>query len=191
MAKIDVTQIEGYADMTPEQKVAALEALQLPEPDHTGFVRKSVFDKTASELADWKRKHREQLSAEEREKQERDEEVAALRQQIADLNRRDTISGHKARFLELGYDAALAAETAVALVDGNADIVFANQKKFLESHDKAYKAQLMNSTSIPPAGKMGDPEKPDFTRMIEDAQAKGDHSAAAYYMRLRNEADQK
>lgn len=191
MAKIDVTQIEGYADMTPEQKVAAFEALQLPEPDHTGFVRKSVFDKTASELADWKRKHREQLSAEEREKQERDEEVAALRQQIADLNRRDTISGHKARFLELGYDAALAEETAVAMVDGNADIVFANQKKFLESHDKAYKAQLMSGTSTPPAGKTGDPEKPDFTRMIEEAQAKGDNSAAAYYIRLRNEAEQK
>ena len=27
MAKIDISKIDGYADMTPEQKIAALEAL--------------------------------------------------------------------------------------------------------------------------------------------------------------------
>lgn len=52
MAKIDTTKIEGYADMTAEQKLAALEALEVPEEvDLSGYVKKSVFDAKASEAA--------------------------------------------------------------------------------------------------------------------------------------------
>ena len=47
MAKIDISKIEGYADMSAEEKLAALEGLEIPEPDYSGFVRKEVFDKTA------------------------------------------------------------------------------------------------------------------------------------------------
>lgn len=52
MAKIDTTQIEGYAEMTAEQKIAALEKMDIPEKvDLTGYVKKSVFDAKASEAA--------------------------------------------------------------------------------------------------------------------------------------------
>ena len=52
MAKIDTTQIEGYAEMTAEQKLAALEKMDIPEKvDLTGYVKKSVFDAKASEAA--------------------------------------------------------------------------------------------------------------------------------------------
>lgn len=52
MAKIDTTTIEGYAEMTAEQKLAALEALEIPEAvDLSGYVKKSVFDAKASEAA--------------------------------------------------------------------------------------------------------------------------------------------
>ena len=49
-------QIENYEYMTVEEKVAALEAY---EPDMSGFVAKSAFDKTASELADKKKQLRD------------------------------------------------------------------------------------------------------------------------------------
>lgn len=55
MAKIDVSTIEGFANMTAEQKVEALANYDFPDPDYTGYVKKDVFDKTASELASWKR----------------------------------------------------------------------------------------------------------------------------------------
>ena len=42
MAKIDTGSIEGYADMTAEEKLAALEGLELPEPDMSGFVAKGL-----------------------------------------------------------------------------------------------------------------------------------------------------
>jgi hypothetical protein len=44
MAKIDVTKIEGYADMTPEEKLKALEGYDVPDPDYSGYVKKDVFD---------------------------------------------------------------------------------------------------------------------------------------------------
>ena len=34
MAKIDISKIDGYADMTPEQKIAALEAFEIEDPDY-------------------------------------------------------------------------------------------------------------------------------------------------------------
>lgn len=44
MAKIDISAIEGYEAMSAEEKLAALEAFEIPEPDYTGFVKKELFD---------------------------------------------------------------------------------------------------------------------------------------------------
>ena len=38
MAKIDINAIEAYEAMSAEEKLAALEAFEIPEPDYTGFV---------------------------------------------------------------------------------------------------------------------------------------------------------
>ena len=61
MAKIDISKIDGYADMTPEQKIAALEAFETEDPDYSGYVKKDIFDKTASELAAKKKELNEKL----------------------------------------------------------------------------------------------------------------------------------
>ena len=62
MAKIDISKIDGYADMTPEQKIAALEAFETEDPDYSGYVKKDIFDKTASELAAKKKELNEKLT---------------------------------------------------------------------------------------------------------------------------------
>ena len=49
MAKIDTSKIEGYANMTAEQKLAALEAYDHPDPDYTGYVKKDALDRATSE----------------------------------------------------------------------------------------------------------------------------------------------
>lgn len=152
MAKIDVTKIDGYEKMTAEEKLAALEAFDVPEPDYSGYVSKAVFDKTASEVAEWKRKHNALLSEDEKKKQEAAEELEELRNKVAIMEKEKKISEHKAQYIALGYDEKLATETAQAISEGDIDKVFANQKKFLEAHDKAYKAQLMGGTPTPPAG---------------------------------------
>ena len=55
MANIDTSKIEGYENMTAEEKVQALEAYAIADPDYSGYVKKDTFDKTASELAQAKR----------------------------------------------------------------------------------------------------------------------------------------
>jgi hypothetical protein len=183
MAKIDVSTIAGYEQMTAEQKVAALEAFETPAPDYSGYVKKDVFDKTASDLAEWKRKHNALLSEEGRNKQESEEELNILRKKVEDLEKDKLVSGHKAQFLAIGYDENLADETANAMANGDTATVFINQKKFLESHDKAFRAKLMGQTSTPPAGSSSKGGT-DYAKMIEDAQIRGDFSAVAYYTRL-------
>lgn len=52
MATIDTSTIEGFDDMTADEKVTALLGLQIPDVvDLSGYVAKSVFDTKATEAA--------------------------------------------------------------------------------------------------------------------------------------------
>jgi hypothetical protein len=183
MAKIDTSKIEGYAEMTPEQKIAALEAVEYDDKSSELERYKNAASKANSEAAEWKKKHNALLSDEEKKKQAADEELSALRRQVEEMQREKLITGNKAQLLALGYDETLAAETAKAMAEGDNDKVFANQKKFLDSDDKAYKAQLMSERSKPPAGGTGS-QNVDYAKLIEDAKARGDFAAEAYYTRV-------
>lgn len=149
MAKIDVTQIEGYADMTAEEKLKALEAYDVPDPDYSGYVSKEQFDKTASELAAKKKELSEKLSEDERQKQEEQEQREELQKKYDTLLRESTISKNKAKLLGLGYEEKLADETAEAMADGNLDKVFANQKKHLDAVEKRVRAEVLKETPKP------------------------------------------
>jgi hypothetical protein len=156
MAKIDVTKFEGYANMTPEEKVALLESFEYDDNASELERYKNAASKANSEAAEWKKKHNALLGEEEQKKQATDEELTALRERVAEMEKKELLAQHKAQFLALGYDESLADSTAKALVDGDTAKVFAAQKKFLESHDKALKADLLKGTPTPPAGEGGE-----------------------------------
>ena len=184
MAKIDVTKIEGYDTMSDADKIAALLKADIPEPDMSGYVSKATFDKTASELASMKKEKRDALSEAEQKDAEKDEKIARLETQVAELTTRETISNYTAQFRSLGYDEKLAADTAKALAEGNMAKVFANQTAFITAHDKAYKAELMGQQgNKPPAGSVPD-GKMDYSALITEASARGDMESVAYYTRL-------
>lgn len=149
MAKIDVSQIKGYADMSAEEKLKALEALDLPDPDYSGYVKKEQFDKTASELAAKKKELNEKMSADEQAKQKEAEERQALEEKYNALLRESAVSKNKSKLLGLGYEEKLADETAEAMADGNLDKVFANQKKFLDGFEKSIRAEVLKDTPKP------------------------------------------
>lgn len=171
MAKIDVSAIEGYADMTPEEKVAALEAHELPEPDMTGWVKKELFDKKASELAAAKKSAKPSEADAQR--------IAALEGQVKTLTEEKQTGEYKAQLMAQGYDEQLAAATAEAMVKGDMTTVFANQKSFLEKHDQTLTATAMQNTPKPPAG--GVPGVADLQKKIDEAYARGDMAAAVAY----------
>jgi hypothetical protein len=150
--KIDTTAIEGYADMTPEQKLAALEGYEIADPDYSGYVKKETFDKTASELSKAKKDILAKMSEDERAQKERDEELQKLRDRNAELEKNAKIAAYKAQYLAMGYDDALATETAQAWADGNSDKVISNTAAFIAAHDKQVKAGMLGEMKTPPAG---------------------------------------
>ena len=155
MAKIDITKIEGYADMSAEDKLKALEAYEIADPDYSGYVKKEVFDKTASELAAKKKELNEKLSAEEQSKIAEQEKLTDLQNKYDALLKENEVSKYKANLLGMGYDDALAAETAQAMADGDTDKVFANQKKHLENVEKKVKAEVLKGTPKPDGNGQG------------------------------------
>ena len=164
--KISTEKIEGYKDMTLEQKLAALESYEIDEPDYSGYVSKEVFDKTASELANSKKQLREKMSAEELKAKEDAEKWDAIVKERDALLREKTIATYKASYLSLGYDENLAISTAEALANGELDKVFANQKKHNESVEKKIRADVLKSTPTPEGGNGSDTmTKEKFSKM--------------------------
>lgn len=189
MAKIDTTRIEGYDKMTPEQKIAALEAFNTPDPDYTGWVKKDLYDKAASDAASWKKKHNELLSDDEKKKQEQEDKFASMEKELSELREAKRVSEFKAKFIAQGYDEVLAEDTAKAMADGDSAKVFANQQKFLDEFAKQVKADALKKTPKPTPGAGGGTGEMDYTKKIEEARTNGDFAAVAYYTRLQAEAE--
>ena len=139
-------KIEGYENMTIEEKLAALEAY---EPDMSGYIAKSVFDKKASEAAELNRQLKARMSEEEAIKAKEAEERAALLARVEELEREKKISTNVNSYLAIGYDDKLARETALALVEGDMETVFKNQKIHIENEKKALKTELLKQTPEP------------------------------------------
>lgn len=175
MAKIDVTQIEGYAEMSAEDKLKALEGFDIPDPDYSGYVKKDVFDKTASELAGVKKQLKDKMTDDEAAKQKEQEEREELQSKYEKLLRESEISKHKAKLLALGYDEKLADETAEAMADGDMEKVFANQKKHLDSVEKRVRADALKDTPKPT------PDGDSKTMTLEKFRKMSPAERAAFY----------
>jgi hypothetical protein len=187
---IDISSIPGYAEMTAEEKVKALEeySFELPKVDSAETDKlKQAVSKANAEAAEWKRKHNALLSDDEKKRQESQEAFEKMEQELTALRKEKVIAEHKAKFLSLGYEESLAVETASALADGDLNKVFANMAAFQETHDKAVLAQNLKSTPVPPAGTSTVDTKSAYDKKIAEAQQRGDMAAVAAYMRLKAE----
>ena len=140
--------------MTIEEIEAALADIELPA-DQTAEVErlKNANSKLSSENAEWKRKHREALSEEERKAQEVADELKQLREQNEKLVRDSNLSKHKAKFLGMGYDETLASDAAEAMVDGDTEKLFSYQQKHQEALEKKIRADALKGTPKPVPGK--------------------------------------
>lgn len=166
MAQIDVTQIAGFEEMTAEQKLDALMALEVPDKvDLSGYVKKSVFDAKAAEASDLSKKLKGKMTEDEQKAAEIAEaaeaaakEKEALLARVAELEKNNTLREYTLGFSNLGFDEKLAAETANLFEEKDSVKFFANMKKFLENYEKAIEKKLMDKTPNPGgnAGNSGD-----------------------------------
>lgn len=181
MPSIDVSKIAGYAEMTAEEKIKALEEYSF-EADYTGYVKKDVFDKTASELASVKKDLRSQMSAEDQQKAEIEATIESLRQsnealtqQIEEQKKINLIAQNKAQLLGTkGYDEKTADAMANAMANGDIASVLKIQKSVIENVEKIAIGNAMANTPDPQAGNTAKmiTSKAEFLSASTEEQAK-------------------
>lgn len=155
--KIDTSKIEGYQDMTAEEKLAALEGydFEAPAPNDDEIRRlKDAVSRANSEAAGYKKQLRSKMSEDEAKAQQEAEAREAMQQELESLRKEKAIQGYQTKFLELGYDAKSAQEAAQAMQAGDFDAVFASQAKFIET---AKKDAVANSLKGQPSLSSGEP----------------------------------
>ena len=140
--------------ITVEEIESALADVEIPADQSAEIERlKSALTKSNSENAEWKKKHREALSEEERKAQETADLIKQLTEQNEKLTRESNVSKNKAKFLGMGYEEALASDAAVAMTDGDMEKLFTYQQKHQEALEKKIRADALKSTPAPVPGK--------------------------------------
>ena len=133
--------------MTLEEIETALESVELPTDGSAEIDRlKTALSKSNSEAADYKRQLKEKMTADELKAREDAEKQEKLQNDYDELLKKVTIAENKSQLLAIGYDDALADETAEAMVNGDIAKVFANQKKHIESVEKKVRSELTKKT---------------------------------------------
>lgn len=142
---------DAYKDgMTFEEVETALESVTIPEDNSAEIERlKNALSKSNSEAAGYKKQLREKMTEDEQKKQKEQEEREELQNKYDKLLRESVIAKNKAKLIALGYEEALADETAEAMADGDSDKVFANQQKHLASFEKKVRAEALKDTPKP------------------------------------------
>lgn len=157
--KIDTSKIEGYAEMSAEEKLKALEELELDAPKDNGNDEvtklKAALSKANSDAAEWKRQFREKQTEQERAEAERAEREKELADKLAAYERKSLVSDYTAQCLALGYSKDLASRAAEAMADNDAAAIISCQQEFMEEKKKEFEAEALNrqptiTTGSPP-----------------------------------------
>lgn len=157
--------------MTLEEIEAALESIEMPTDGSAEIERLTkALSKSNSEAADYKKQLREKMSTDELKAKEDAEKWEEMEKNYNALLKKDAISTNKAKLLALGYDEKLAEETATAMVDGDTEKVFANQKIHLDSVEKKIRADVLNDTPKPTGGSGKGMSKDDIMKIKDPVE---------------------
>ena len=145
---------DAYRDgMTLEEIESALESIELPTDSSVEVEKlRNALSKSKSEADDYKRQLKEKMTADEIKAREDAEKQEKLQRDYDELVKKVAISDNRAKLLALGYDDALASETAEAMANGELDKVFANQKKHLDAVEKKVRSEILKGTPKPDGG---------------------------------------
>ena len=156
MAKIDVSGIEGFNEMSAEDKVNALLGYEFEAPKDTKL--KDALSKANSEAAEWKRKYRETQTEQERQAAELAEQQKSMQEQLENYRAKERISSYANKLMAAGVDSETADLMANSLPEGVSDDYFAAYKTFIDNKTKeietaALQGQKGLSVGNPPPAK--------------------------------------
>lgn len=187
----DNIKIDGYDTMTAEQKVAALEAMQMPQADLSGYISKDTFDKKVSELASANRRVKElegtKLTEEERLANDR----KAFEAEKAQFNRERNATTIKSIFAEGNLKPEDYADFDIdSFDDEDKARKFANgivkmAKAQREAGDGDARSNLLGGQA--PKGGTTPDATMSFQQQYDDARKAGDAMLMAKVIRKANE----
>ena len=178
--------------MTDEEAQAKFNELYVSRADHDREIQKSktLIDQYTAQIAENKRKQREQMSESEKADAERKEQWDAMVKKNQDLERTLKISELAGAYMERGFDKDFATETATAMYDGDNATVLSNEKIFADKRESSLKSAWEKEYQVnPPAGNGSG--KVDLSKQIADAQERGDMVAYASLVRQQSEMNAK
>ena len=152
MAKIDTSKIENFDSMSDEEKIKALQDFDFTtseELEDELKKAKKANDKLSSENAELKRQKKKLESEKADDDDAHKSEIEKLTERLDEMVKTNSINEYKASFIAQGYSEELALDTAKASVDGDIKKIMANQKKFLEEHDKKVIQKAMTEVKSP------------------------------------------
>ena len=157
MAKIDVSGIAGFEEMSAEDKVNALLGYEIPEnepkPSEDAEKHwKELLNKANSQAAEFKRQLREKQTEQERLEADRIEKENALNEKLAEYEHRDLVNGYKDRLVSIGYDTDTALSMASKLPKGLGEDFFESQREFLDRKTKEIENKIINNQPTPSPG---------------------------------------
>ena len=192
MAKIDTTQIEGYAEMTAEQKLAALEKMDIPEKvDLAGYVKKSVFDAKASEAAAASRELKSLKAANLTEEQKLQQAREEFEKEKLSFTKERNATKIKGIFGAAGLkEEAYAALPISDFTDETAALAFANSIVTMLSASQAAGEKAARQSLLggdPPVSGSSVDTAASLKAEYEDAVKKNDYARIASCMRRAQE----
>ena len=164
MAKFNTAGIEGFENMSAEDKVKALLNADIPENvDMSQFVSKATADKYASEAADWKKKYNSKLTDDEQKKAAEEAEKKELEDKYTELLKKTTITEFKSKYLGMGYAEKDAQAMAEAQYSGDSSKMFELMTAHAATMKEQIKNDLLKDTPKPEgAGGKPDVKTPDI-----------------------------
>lgn len=140
--KIDTNLIEGYAEMSAEDKLKALEAFEYDDFSADRDRYKKSNSDALSKVAELTKQLRATKTDEENAKADREALDKANAEKIASLEKELSVTKNEKKFIGMGYSEKLANEIAVAMADGDNEKVFECMATFNAEQDKKIRAEI-------------------------------------------------
>lgn len=145
---------DKYKEGMTIEDIMALE-VEEPQIDMSKFVSKELYDKAASDTANYKKQLRANMTEAEQKAAADAEKLAEIVAERDKLKQEKAIAENAKGLVAIGYDENLANEVATALYNGDAATVIKAQAKFVDAQKKAVLAEAVKETPVPPAGDDG------------------------------------
>ena len=142
---------DKYKEGMTIEDILSLE-VEEPQIDMSKFVSKELYDKAASDTANYKKQLRANMSEAEQKAAADAEKYAEIVAERDKLKAEKAIAEYAKCLVAIGYDDNIATEVATALHNGDAETVIKAQAKFVDAQKKSVLAEAVKETPVPPAG---------------------------------------